>query len=209
MENDNKEFNMTQSMDHIQQKLKQWVFYLIVFALSLTVLIVLPMIQTGGDQPYIDLPSTVGGWIEYLSVRIGVSAINLFIYICFLQQGKLNVINHPNYIKAQEMLNTAKVKELKPRSPKVFKARAYGGKSVSLMISSAIALVTFPPVVYYDWRMALIYLMTISVAVCFGIYQMKVSEAYWSEEYLRYAIYVKEREQQESPNGEEMEVTNA
>lgn len=190
--------NETQLLDEFRQKLRQWVFYILIFALSLVVLIVFPMMGVGNEKPYFNFPTTVAGWIEFISVRVGVATINVFIYICFIQQGKLNVCNCENYIEANKILNKMKIKELKPMSPTRFTARQYGSKSLSIVLGSAIALVAFPPIIAYDWQMALMYLLTISVSIVFGVYQMKVTEAYWSEEYLRWAIMKKEELEKEN-----------
>ena len=186
--------NQNEVIFNIQQKLKQWIYYLIVFGLSMCIMIVFPMLGVGNDAPSLNLPSTTAGWIEYIAVRAAISTINLFIYICFVQQGKLNVVNHPNYIQANELLDKVKIKEIKPRSPAKFKAKQYGGKSIGIFTSSAFALVAFPPIIAYDWQVAIMYLLTIVMAIFFGLYQMKVTEVYWSEEYLEYAKWIVKEE---------------
>ncbi len=194
----------TQFIDEFKQKVRQWVFYILIFGLSLVVLIVFPMMGVGNDAPHFNFPTTVAGWIEFISIRLGVSAINVFIYVCFIQQGKLNVCDNENYKEANEILNKTKVKELKPMSPMKFQAKQYGSKSISIILGSSIALVAFPPIIAYDWKMALMYLLTISVSIVFGVYQMKVTEAYWSEEYLRWA-----KLKQEELNKEEEECSTS
>ena len=74
----------------------------------------------------------------------------MLIFACFVHQGELNCAENPNKIEADKILNKCEVKVEKPRSPKAFRAKQYGGKGGTMMIMSFVALVALPPILMYD-----------------------------------------------------------
>lgn len=192
------EEKLTNPFDTLNQKLKQYFYMTLVAVLSITALVVFPMLGNGNDIPSLNFPKTADGWMIYITLRACTTALNVMIYLSFIKQGELNSAKHPNRIEADKILLGCKNKELTPRSPAQYKAGKYGGKSLGVVASSVLALVALPPIVAYDWRMALTYLFTIIVAIVFGMYEMKDAEAYWCYEYLRYAKYIQEKESEEN-----------
>lgn len=181
---------------------RKYFYYLLVFSLSLIVMVIFPMLNPELDSPSLDIPETVSGWIMYITSKTIVSGINVAIFACFVQQGELNSINNENYKKAKEILNKCSNKEYTPISPKKFLLKQYGGKGSSILIVSFVSMVALPPLVVYDWKQAITYLLTIITSVIFGLYQMKVVEAYWCGEYLEYAEMMKKKEISEVNNND-------
>ena len=176
----------------LKLNIKKYIYFLLVFVISMTVLIVAPMWQNDLSGFHLKLPNSKSGWLAYIVLRTVVSLLNMLIFACFVHQGELNCAENPNKLEADKILNKCKVKVEKPRSPNAFRAKQYGGKGSSMMIMSFIALVALPPILFYDWKAAISYIFTIIMSIVFGIYQMMVTEAYWGDEYLRYAKMVEE-----------------
>lgn len=188
-------------MDPVQKKIndaqlfvKQYIYIVLVFVVSLAVLIVLPMLNVGNENPTLDLPKNPDAWVMFIALRVVISALNVFIYICFINQGKTLAMNSENYKEANKKLGQTKVKTVTPRSPTKFTATQYGSKSVFIVLATAGALVALPPIIAYDWKMAATYLFVIVTNIVFGVYQMKVTEGYWSDEYLNWVNYIIECE---------------
>ena len=176
----------------IKLNIKKYIYFVLVFVISMTVLIVAPMWQNDLSGFHLELPNSKSGWLAYIVLRSVVSLLNMLIFACFVHQGELNCAENPNKIEADKILNKCEVKVEKPRSPKAFRAKQYGGKGGTMMIMSFVALVALPPILMYDWKAAISYVFTIIMSIVFGIYQMMVTEAYWGDEYLRYAKMVEE-----------------
>lgn len=185
---------MQQKINELQLKAKQYIYIVLIFIVSLLVLIVLPLLNVGNEAPSLDIPKTRAAWIMFIALRVVISFINVFIYVMFIRQGKSNAISSDNFKEATRLLGKTKVKAITPRSPTKFTTSQYGFKSVGIVGATGFALVALPPIVAYDWKMAATYLFVIVMNVVFGIYQMKVTEAYWSEEYLNWVNYIIESE---------------
>ena len=187
-------------------KWRQWQNYTIIGVVSLFALFFLPMLGSEVGLAFV-LPNTTAGWIVYVVSKLLVAALNVIIFHCFVLQGKVNAKDNPNYLKAVEILSTVTTsKELIPRSPAQFLAGVYGGKGVTIFLSSVVAAVGLTQAVLtFDWVSMLTYLFTILMGVIFGILQMNQVETYWTEEYYKYAI----REQEKAKiNGSQMEKEN-
>ena len=70
--------------------------------------------------------------------------------------------------------------------------KEYGTKALLIFITSAAATVALgQAILTFDWVSLIAYIFTILMGLIFGVLQMKKAEWYWTEEYLRYAEYVK------------------
>lgn len=173
-------------------KIKQWMYYFIIGVISLISLIFLPMLGSTVGLGW-NIPNTTVGWIVWISTKIIVSIINVLIFHSFMQQGKLNVKNHPRYIEAQDILRGIKLKNYIPRSPKEWNRKQYGVKGITIFIWTALATVALSQAILsYDWVTMLTYLFTIILGLIFGVLQMKVAEEYWTEEFWKYAKMIEE-----------------
>ena len=174
------------------QYLRQYQYYMIIAILSLVSLFFLPML---GSEAGIDfkLPTTLAGWIVYVLSKLTVAGLNLLIFHCFILQAKLNIKDNPNFIKANQILNTLPDESgMSPRSPIEWNNEAYGKKGISIFITSVLSVIGLTQAVLtFDWVSMLTYLFTILMGVIFGVLQMNQAELYWTTEYLQYAIRCK------------------
>lgn len=193
--------------EDIKIKIKKYIYAIMVFLISLTMMIVAPMFNSNTGELTLELPTSKRGWLVFLSTRAILSGLNTMIFVCFAKQGDLNTVNHPNRLKADEILGKCDIKVDKPLSPTQYQIKQYGTKGVTVCLSTFAALVALPELVEYDWRQALTYFLTIVIAVVFGIMTMMNNEAYWSVEYLKYAQYV-EREIKEAKTSQNGDVEN-
>lgn len=176
-----------QSKSEIMMKLRQNLYYCLIAIASFVALVFLPMLGTNVDAGW-NLPTNRRGWIVFIAIRIIVSILNVFIFASFINQGKLNVSDDPNYKKAQQLLAKVKNKDYVPRSPRKFNAIEYGQKGVTVFLSTATSLVALTQAILsYDWIALLTYALTVTGSIVFGIFEMKKVEIYWTVEYLEYA----------------------
>lgn len=185
------------------ERTRQYLYYFIIGIISFVALVFLPML---GSSVGIDwnLPTTTAGWIVWAVMKLIVATLNVLIFHSFVQQGRLNVKDHPNYIEATQILQKVHVKSALPRSPAQFTGKQYGRKGVMIFLSTALATVALTQAALaFNWIDMLTYLFTIIMGIIFGILQMKTTEKYWSEEYLAYAkLKQDEMEQEERRNKE-------
>ena len=190
------------------QKLRQNIYYCLIAIATFVSLTFLPMLGTGSDvDPVWDLPQSRKAWIVFITLRLIISFLNVFIYASFINQGKLNVSGDENYKKANELLRRVKKHHgYKPRSPMRFQAKEYGWKGVTVFASTGAALVALEQALLnFSYKALLVYASTVAMAIFFGIFEMKKVELYWTVEYLDYAereVAMIEKEEQE--NGREI-----
>ena len=184
-------------------KLRQNLYYILIAVASFVALTFLPLLGTGSDvDARWDLPKTPKAWAVFITLRLIVSFLNVFIYASFINQGKLNVADSEGYKKANELLKRVKKhKGYVPRSPLKFNTIQYGWKGVTVFASSGAAMIALEQALLnFSYKALLIYASTIAMAIFFGIFQMKKVEIYWSIEYLDYAereVALLEKEEQD------------
>lgn len=180
----------TKTRNAIIDKMKQWMYYIIIGIISFIALVFLPMIGSEVGLAW-NLPNTTVGWVVWVAVKAIVSTINVLIFHSFMCQAKINISDHPNYKKAFDILFAQKNKEQMPRSPKKWKAQQYGRKGVTIFFTTALATIALTQAIMtFDWMAMLTYLFTIVMGLIFGIMQMKNAEEYWTDEFLRYALLI-------------------
>ena len=177
---------------NIKEKWKQYQYYAIIGVISLIALFFLPMIGSEAGLAW-KVPTTVVGWIVYIVSKLLVAVINILIFHCFILQGKLNIQENSKYIEAQEILNSAKSKEVElPRSPSQYNKDIYGKKGLTIFATSLLSAVGLTQAVLtFDWISMLTYLFTVLMGIIFGILLMNQTELYYTEEYPRYVSKVK------------------
>lgn len=168
-------------------KMKQWLYYVIIGVISFISLVFLPMVGSTVGLSW-NVPDTVVGWIVWVAVKLIVSTINILIFYCFMSQAKVNVKDNPNYKEAREILFKQKNKEVLPKSPQKWNTEQYVKKGTTIFITSALSTVALTQAVLsFDYISMLTYLFTIIMGLIFGIIQMKTAEEYWTTEFLEYA----------------------
>lgn len=172
---------------------KELMYYIIIGIASLIVLIFLPMIGSTAGLDWA-IPNTVVGWIVWIAIKLIVAALNVLIFHCFIQQGKSNVKTHPDYIKAKEILAKCSKKEEIPLSPTQWTRNTYLKKGVTIFITTGLSAVALSQALLsFDWIAMLTYLFTIIMGIILGIIQMKSTEEWWTEDYLKYALYIQKK----------------
>lgn len=173
-------------MEQLRLGYKMYLYYGLVFLLSLCMLIFLPMLGSTGNLGY-NLPQTKIGWIVFVVTKTVVAVINLLIFHCFICQAKLNVKDDTRFVKANEILGKLR-REVLPRSPKRFFAKEYGVKGTTTFLFSALSVVALTnAILCFDWIAFLTYVLTLMMGIIFGVLEMKKVEMFWTEEYLAYA----------------------
>lgn len=173
--------------DKLKETLRANIYYFIIGVLSLGVLIIFPFLRSDIAAGW-GLPTTSAGWFLFWFEKISVTGINLAIFASFKNQGKLNIIEHPKYKEAQEMMNKVKCKAYKPLSPAKYQLKSYGKKGTTLIITTLASLVAITNMILrFDYLALISYAVTIVTAIVFGVFAMKSDELYWTTDYWFYA----------------------
>ena len=177
-----------------REKAKQNMYYILIGIISFISVAFLPMVGSTVGLGW-KLPDTPTGWVVWAISRLIIATINVLIFYSFMEQAKLNVAKDPHYIEATEILLKAKKADHTPRSPQKWQALQYGKRGTKIFISSALSVVALgQAILSYDWISMLAFIFTIAMGIVFGILQMKKAEAYWTDEFYRYALMIKEEE---------------
>lgn len=185
--------------DSFYTKTKQYTYYFLIGVVSFISVVFLPMIGTTVGLGW-SLPDTTTGWIVWIVSRLIIAIINVMIFYSFMQQGKLNVKNDPKYQEALKILQADKnVRIARPKSPTKWQSEQYGRKGTTIFFSSALSVIAFSQAILtYSWTSMIGYIFTIVMGIVFGIMQMKKSEAYWTDEFYRYAVMIDEENKKEN-----------
>lgn len=177
----------------LYDKWRQFQYYVIIGVTSLVALFFLPMIGSEAGLAWA-VPTTVAGWVVYVTSKLLVATINILIFHCFIQQAKINIQDDPKYIEATEILDKAFNHDTESlRSPGEYLRATYGKKGVTIFVTSVLSAVGLTQAVLtFDWISMLTYFFTILMGIIFGILQMNQTEEYWTMEYWKYAKKVKE-----------------
>ena len=177
------------------ERVKQWLYYVLIGALSFLSLVFLPMIGSTVKVGWV-LPTTTIGWIIWVVVKLIVASMSVLIFHCFMLQAKLNVREDEKYKQANDILQRCSHREIKPRSPRKWNAEQYGRKGTTLFVSSILSTIALTQAILtYDYMAMLVYLFVIIMSVILGVIQMKKAEVYWTTEYYDYAIYIQKEQQ--------------
>jgi len=178
----------------------QYLYYGIIFIVSLISLIFLPMIGSDLEMGF-NFPNTTAGWVVYIISQLIIAIINVLIFHSFICQSKINIKDNENYKKAVEILRVNKEKTYIPRSLEKFNTKEYLSKGVSIFLSSIMAVFALgQAILTYDYAKLLSYLFTILMGIIFGIIEMKKYEEYYTTEYLDYAVMIQEINLKEENN---------
>lgn len=149
-----------------------------------------------------DFPDTGAGWLVFIINKLIVGAVNILILYCFCEQGKLNISKNENYQRARDILllcmPTGKEKELLPKSPQQHAREVYGKKGLTIFLTSVLGTISLTQAVLaFDVITMLTYLFVITFGIIFGVIQMGYEEAYWTEDYYKYALLVQKKKEEE------------
>lgn len=180
-------------------------WYGVIGILSFAVLVFFPMIGSGLPLT-LNLPTTAIGWVVDIFSKLAVAAINICIFHSFMEQGKLNVSGYWKKLLADEILQRVKrAKESIPLSPEQWLAKEYKSKGISIAVTSILSCIVLSQVVLsFDVIVFISFLLTLVIGLVFGVMQLFKSEAFWSQDYYTYALYMLEQFNLERPEDQKL-----
>ncbi len=180
----------------IKLKFKQGIYYILVAVLSLTALIVFPMLDSSTLTFKNSFPTTPTGWFIWGLERILIVIMNILILTLFIKQARVNVKENANYKKAVEILERTKPKEYKPISPKMYYSKTYARKGTSLAFTTLASLFAIgDAVINYNYLLLIATAVTVIFAITFGVVSMKDTELYLTSDYLTWAEFIEKEKQ--------------
>lgn len=152
-----------------------------------------------------NFPDTPAGWLVFVINKLIVGAVNMLILYCFCEQGKQNIRNDPQYLKAKDLLlGELNVKELLPKSPAQHAREVYGKKGVAIFLTSILGTISLTQAVLaFDVITMLTYFFVITFGIIFGVIQMGYEEIYWTEDYYKYAVRETQKKEEPVKTGKE------
>lgn len=168
-----------------------------VVILSLISMFLVPLIgsyATGTTQ----FPQTIPAWILYFTCAIAVSICSLMIYLALHNQGKLNVKDEEEYIKAKELhlknFERMNGKELIPIDPFKWEKKQKTQKGIFQTLGIFLGLLGFG-LGALCWNNSQFISSTFSIilAIGFGLVHMGDVERMFTEGWLEFELYVQKK----------------
>ena len=177
-----------------RKMINDYAYYVMIVLISLLVSFVPPLVMGSvvGNLETV-LPKTPIAWVVWIILNVSTAIGNVAILVFFKLQAKKNSVSHPNYIKANEILNrlAGRKEVFIPRSPKAMNAKEYSTKVLCIMISTVASFFTISALMINFQVMTLIScLLSMIIAIIISWTTMLKNEEYWTEEYLLYAEYM-------------------
>lgn len=183
-------------LTELKIKLKQGVYYVLVALLSITALIVFPLLDSSTLSFASAFPATPTGWTIWAIERALIVIMNLLILTLFIKQARVNVKDNEKYKKAIEILEKYKPKDYRPISPKEYYGKLYIRKGTTLSITTLASLIAIgDAVINYNYLLLVATAVTILFAVVFGIISMKDTEVYLITDFLTYCEELEKEKQ--------------
>jgi hypothetical protein len=165
----------------------KYINYFVIGLVSLVALFFLPFLGSEVGLQVV-LPNTVAGWIVFAFTKIVVAVINVLIFHCFIEQGKLNVKDNERYQEAAHLLDLLNADKVTFISPDEFYRKEYGKKGITLAVTSILsAFGLAQAILTWDALTFLTYLFTILMGLIFGILEMAKVEGYLTTDFWYYA----------------------
>lgn len=178
----------------VNAKLRQNVYYLLIFFVTLIALGVVPFFESAITGE-LNIPETPFAWVTYIVTKVLVATLNLMIFHSFMQQAKLNVAQEAKFKEANEIMHKHKRDIYVPRSPKKWTRMEYTKKGFTLFLGTLTALVTIGEMILkFNLATFVTTCVTVVMAIIFGVMQMMTAMDYWTNEYWDYAKTI-EKEQ--------------
>lgn len=202
---------MNDITEKLGDKLRAYLYYILVGVLSIIMLVFMPMLGSATGLQWV-LPTTTAGWMVYIICKLCSAAFNISLFHCFNKQGKLNILKHPKYLEARELLKQAGSGNYKKaRSPRQYHRDIYGKKGISIFIITLLGTVGLSQAILsFDIKEFIVQAIALTIGIIFGILQMKDTESFWTEEYYEYATdYANEKAEEAQMLREAEEVAAA
>lgn len=181
--------------------INKYLYYALIFVLSLVCLFFLPMLGTEMGMEFI-LPNTVIGWVIFIVSNLCSATLNVLMFHFFIKQGKVNIKHDTAYIAANELLQEIEPQYVeKALSPREWHKKQYRNKGISIFVFTVIGTISFgQAILVFDLVKFLSQAITLIFGLVFGFMEMKAVEEFWTIEYPDYARarvkQIKEEEEQ-------------
>lgn len=189
----------------------RYLYYGLIFVLSLITLFFLPMLGSEAGLDF-DIPNTPIGWVVWSVSNLTAAILNVLMFHCFIKQGKQNILEHPSYLEANNLLLINRIMDIVlPRSPKTWHSQQYRRKGIMLFLFTILGTISFgQAILTFNLVKFLSQAIVLLTGLIFGFMQMKSTEEYWTVEYLAYAKYMvqeKEKEEEAAQTTNYLEIT--
>ena len=197
-----------------RKAINDYAYYVMILLISLLVVFIPPLVIGGVTGNFESVfPKTPAAWFVWIILNVATGVGNVSILVFFKLQAKKNSKEHPNYIKANEILNrlSGNKEVFVPRSPRAMDTKEYITKVISILISTCMSFVAIASLVINFSLMSLLSTMvSVIIAIVMSWSTMLKNEEYWTEEYLLYAQMMEEKftalkSPEKSLNGEDKE----
>lgn len=177
----------------------KYFWYGIVFILSLITLFAVPMLGSEAGLEW-NIPTTAVGWIVWTVSNVAASILNVMMFHSFTKQGKVNILEDPRYLEAEQLMLDNKIEpEKTPLAPEVLISKTYKTKGISIFIFTLLGTIGLgQAILSFDGVKFLSQVIVLGIGLVAGVMQMKHVEDIWTVDYLAYAKWkVKEKEDAE------------
>lgn len=175
----------------IREGLNNSACYIIIGLVSLLAIVIPPLINGCLNSDIaLSFPQNLEGWILWGLLNGGMAAGNISLLVLFKIQAKKDVKDHPNFIKANEILNklVGKKDVFIPRSPSKMNLQDYIHKVIAILVSTITSSIVLTSIILsFDWLTLLSCILSVLIALCVSWITMLNNEEYWIHEYILYA----------------------
>lgn len=192
-----------------KEAMNQYAYYVMIAIIALLATFVPPLIIGGIKGDFgLAFPETVSGWIVWAITQTASITANISILVFFKLQAKKNSLQHPNYIKACEILDRlAKKKRVYiPRSPGKMNTQDYTKKVIFITIFTLASFIAVGSIIItFDILSLISTLISMTSTLVLSWSCMLNNEEYWTREYLMYAEYMQEMAEESLKQSEKEE----
>ena len=186
----------------LKESINKYAYYIMILLIALLAVFVPPLClgAISGDFS-LAFPTTPGAWVVWGIINGSSIIANISILVLFKLQAKKNCLEHPNYIKATEILDeVSQIQQVYiPRSPGQMDIEEYVKKVVFIILftlGSFIAISNL--IISFDILTLISTLISMITTLIVSWTSMLNNEEYWTKEYLMYANYIKNKTLEES-----------
>lgn len=186
----------------LKESINKYAYYIMILLIALLAVFVPPLClgAISGDFS-LAFPTTPGAWVVWGIINGSSIIANISILVLFKLQAKKNCLEHPNYIKATEILDeVSQVNQVYiPRSPGQMDVEEYVKKVIFIILftlGSFIAISNL--IISFDILTLISTLISMITTLIVSWTSMLNNEEYWTKEYLMYANHIKNKTLEES-----------
>lgn len=143
-------------------------------------------------------PQNIPAWILYFTCALAIALCSLMIYLALHNQGKLNVVDEPEYIQAKELhlKNFVRIngKEIIPIDPFKWEKQQKTKKGIFQTIGTLLGLLGFGlGALCWNNSQFISSVISIIMALAFGFIHMGDVERMFTEGWLEWELYIQKK----------------